>query len=61
MSRNTRDLLPCELVVGSHSGRGKGTFAAKVSRFLRLGYKPLGSPHYTPKAIMLVMILEPTP
>ena len=54
--RPTRDLLPCELVIAPINGDSRGTFAAKVSRLLRLGYEPLGHPHYGNESIMLTMI-----
>ena len=54
--RPTRELLPCEVVVASLDAESRGTFSAKVSRLLRLGYEPLGHPHYGKDVIMLTMI-----
>lgn len=47
MTRPSRELHECEIVRAPITGsRGRASFASRVSRLLRLGYTPLGSPHY---------------
>lgn len=60
MTRSTRDLMLCEVVVASiKNGKGRGSFSARVSRLLALGYKPMGSPHYPDaNTAILTLILD---
>lgn len=57
MTRPTRELLECEVVIGRiRGGRGGGSFKAQVSRLIRLGYEPLGHPKYGEDEAILTMI-----
>ena len=47
MHKPNRELKECETVFAPLYSKGSGGFDAKVSRLLRLGYVPLGSPEFT--------------
>lgn len=55
----TRELTECVVVIAPlRDGRGRGSFSAQVSRLLRVGYKPLGFPHYNKTEAILALTKE---
>jgi hypothetical protein len=55
-TRTVRELCRCEVVKAPIISRGRGSFSARVSRLLELGYTPLGVPTFQDEELVLVLI-----
>ncbi len=58
-TRSARGEMLCEVIRAPIKSPGRGSFAARVSRMLSLGYVPLGNPHWEGDMVAIVLVKMP--